>query len=299
MKIDLFKLDEPSLTKFIRTSVMIGLSGIIITIIVFLLNGHINFNDIDAQKLSAFGEFIGGFIGIFFTLAATFLIWLTYKTQKQELEKTSNLAELQSKMLKTQQFENTYFNLLSHLSEIINSMTSDSQVLFEPSVKGKEYLHHAYGKFKRQIKEKGQSKIDTIKISSHSESQKANLLKDVLVKIYEDDIFKYHSFNLGHYYRFIHNIIKYVISEYDDENLQRKYLTFLQAQMSNDEMGFILINSLSKYSLDKNNKTKFKDWIDYYNILENIDKDCTFDDSLLKEFFPKTDFYCLRNQTVI
>lgn len=299
MKIDLFKLDEANLTRFIRISVMIGLSGIIITISVFLIKGHINFNDIDAQKLSAFGEFIGGFIGVFFTLAATFLIWLTYKTQRQELQKTSNLAELQSKVLKTQQFENTYFSLLSHLSNLINSMTSDSQVLIEPSVQGKEYLHHAYRRFKDKIKEKGQSNIDNIKIASHTEEQRAELIRNVLVKIYEDDIFPYHSFNLGHYYRFIHNIIKYVISEYEDEKLQRKYLTFLQAQMSNDEMGFILVNSLSKYSLDKNNNTKFKDWIDYYNILENIDRECTFDDSILKIYFPKTDFYCLRKQSVV
>lgn len=278
---------------------MIGLSGIIITIGVFLIKGHINFNEIDAQKLSAFGEFIGGFIGIFFTLAATFLIWLTYKTQKQELERTSSLAELQSKMLKTQQFENTYFSLLSHLSNLINSMTSDSQVLIEPSVQGKEYLHHAYRRFKDKIKEKGQSNIDNIKIASHTEEQRAALIKSVLVKVYEEDIFPYHSFNLGHYYRFIHNIIKYVISEYEDEKLQRKYLTFLQAQLSNDEMGLILINSLSKYSLDKSNNTKFKDWIDHYNILENIDKECTFDDSILKIYFPETDFYCLRKQSVV
>lgn len=292
MKLDIFKLDEKSLIVFIKTSVTIGILGVLTTIGVFLFKGYINSNDIDSQKLSAFGEFIGGFIGIFFTLAATFLIWLTYSNQKKELAETIKIAKEQGDTLKIQQFENTYFNLLRNIQVLIGNMVS-----INGNSKGKKYLHDLFEEFSIAIE--NDNKFQTLKIATEDtkDPKELELIKTAIMTHY-DKIFEQNSSNLGHFFRFIHNIIKYVNDELrDNEILRRKYLSFLQAQLSNDELGFILYNSLSKYSLDKNNKPTFKDFIDDYGVLENIDNDCVFH-LQLSEFFPKTNFFYKRQIVV-
>ena len=107
---------EKWILRVIIGTLILGFAGIIITIFIFYFRNHLSISqDLAFNKLDAFGQFIGGFIGTIFTFAATILIWLTYKTQKEELSQTVEIAKKQSWTLKIQQFENTYFNLLENL----------------------------------------------------------------------------------------------------------------------------------------------------------------------------------------
>ena len=269
--------------------VLPGIVGVFCTILVFYIKGYINFGEIDAPTLSAFSSFVGGFIGVFFTLVTSFLVWSTYMTQKEELFKARESTKLE-------RFENTYFKLLSSLREIIQNMKSNTEVMGTPEINGTEYLHWLYRKLNSGINAKVMIKAGILAQKGKTSSEMASSIKELIVGFYEDNIFAYHSYNLGHYFRSVHNIIKYVRSELEDVSLQKKYLSFLQAQMSNDEMGLILINSLSDFSLDKDNQFTFRQWVDFYNILENIDIGCVFDESILKEYFPQTNFFCLRKK---
>ncbi len=281
--------NEKWILRVIIGTLILGLVGIIITIMVYYFRNHLSFSqDLAFNKLDAFGQFIGGFIGTIFTFAATILIWLTYKTQKEELSRTVEIAKNQSWTLKIQQFENTYFNLLENLHGLIGNMTS-----INGDMKGQQYLHDLFEAYKISVE--NDKAYQTLKIATKDTTklEELELIKKSLMEHY-NPLFEQNSFNLGHFFRYIHNIIKYVndeLSEY--EILRKKYLSFLQAQLSNDELAFIMYNSLSKYSLDKNNNPTFKEYIDYYGLLENIDNDCVLH-SQLSEFFPNTKFFFKR-----
>ena len=163
--------------------------------------------------------------------------------------------------------------------------------------RGKKYLYDLFKEFSNDVK--NDKKFQTLKIATKDTTKPEELeqIRTMIMSHYKK-VFEKDSFNLGHFFRFIHNIIKYVNEElHYDEKLRRKYLSFLQAQLSNDELGFILYNSLSNYSLDKNNEPTFRRFIDEYGILENIDNDCVFH-SQLSEFFPKTNFFYKRQIVV-
>lgn len=56
-------------------------------------------------------SFISGIVGLFFTITASFLLFLTLNYQREEFKETQLT-------LATQQFETTFFNMLSMLNEI-------------------------------------------------------------------------------------------------------------------------------------------------------------------------------------
>lgn len=92
---------------------------------------HLWKSDIDNEYLSAFGDFIGGFIGTLIGLVTIFLVYKTYKSQKEELE-------LSRKLIQKQNFESTFFGLLNLIREnrsIIKIENNKELALIESDVK--------------------------------------------------------------------------------------------------------------------------------------------------------------------
>src|ERR1700749_3903127 len=85
------------LLHFLVISVLvIGTIIVLGTILVFFRHNHITFfGDIDEKTFGIFGDFIGGFVGTIFNIAVTYLVWITYKSQKQELIDTKALLTKQ------------------------------------------------------------------------------------------------------------------------------------------------------------------------------------------------------------
>jgi len=78
------------------TGSVISIILVIITVIVLVKFDHIVWlGDIDKSLIGTVGDFIGGVIGTIFTVIATFLIWITYQSQKVELAETRRLVEQQ------------------------------------------------------------------------------------------------------------------------------------------------------------------------------------------------------------
>jgi len=70
----------------------IGITIVGCTIFVFLIHSRISFfGDIDEKTFGIFGDFIGGFVGTLFNIVVTYLVWITYKSQKEELKETKQL----------------------------------------------------------------------------------------------------------------------------------------------------------------------------------------------------------------
>lgn len=247
-----------------------------------------------------FGDMFGAVNALFSGLAFGGLIYTIYlqskelSLQREELEQTREelkgqkiQLEKQNENLTKQNFEITFFNMLKNLQSIVNNMV-------HPQIKqtGRIYLHHLF-----EVYEVNATANESFKSLTHTSNEnKKERIREVVLKIY-DSIFSEHSYNLGHYYRTIHNLLKLIEKEFESKEIRLKYASILQAQLSNDELGFILYNSLSDYSLNKQGKPEFRRMIDELNILENIDEKCVFDKSLLG-YFPNTNFYFTRKRVV-
>lgn len=111
---NILKFEKPILTAVI-IALVVGITTIVTVVSIYFFKGYINQGEIDSGLFGTFGDFIGGFVGTIFTIAATLLILLTYQSQKVELQATNKIATLQSQTQKQQNFESTFFNLLKFI----------------------------------------------------------------------------------------------------------------------------------------------------------------------------------------
>lgn len=252
-------------------------------------------------KCGAFGDMFGGFNAIFAGLgfiAVAITTYLQIEQYKEDKEKSHRY-----------QVENTFFNMLDTLREIVsNTYLEDDSEEKGKQYSGIIYLKHAIKllriRYKKHLYEKQKEiatndKIwnETYKFIDHipvdGETRKA-----LVVKAYEE-FYEDHEHNLGHYFRYLYNIFKFVLNSFkDNPDIARQYIGLIQAQMSNDELGLTFYNALSKHSKNLQQEAVFHRWLDDFDIFENIDPRCVFDDIFL-EFYPQTHFkYKLRQEMV-
>ena len=70
---------------------------------------------IDLENASKIGDFIGGFVGVIFTLVGVILLFETLVLQRKELTDSRKVFE-------RQQFENKFFSLLNLYQEILSTL---------------------------------------------------------------------------------------------------------------------------------------------------------------------------------
>jgi hypothetical protein len=82
---------------------------------------------------------------------------------------------------------------------------------------------------------------------------------------------------LGHYFRNLYHIVKYIDkSEIDNKKV---YTNFVRAQLSSHELALIFYNCLSQHGSEK-----FKPLIEKYALLKNINKELIFNQIHLSEY---------------
>ncbi len=252
------------------------------------------------SERGTFGDMFGAVNSLFSGLAFAGLIYTIHLQskelgfQREELEQTRYelegqklQLEKQNSNMSKQNFEITFFNMLTNIQSITNYMVSPNG-----QKTGRIYLHDLFEKL--EIALSNNHDFQTAKLVVNETNK--DVLRESLIKSY-DNLFSVHSFNLGHFYRTIHNLLKMIENYTQDTEVRRKYASILQAQLSNDELGFILYNSLSTFSLNKDNKPEFHRMVDELNILENINERCVFDKILVK-YFPNTNFFFMRKNVV-
>lgn len=234
---------------------------------------------------------ISGIIAVLFTGAGTFAIFLTLIKQQEQF----NQAQ---KQVETQQFETTFFNMLNQLFSIKNSLQGS---VSGRQISGQNYLHQILNELQESYKthlnssEDIKAVVDEVSQCIRPPQSKLQMLKDDLNIIYIKT-YNLHYSNLGHYFRFFFNLIKYTISNRGVEKFDdaAKYVQLIQAQLSNDELGLIFCNALSDKALNRHDKNKIFDWLEEYSVLENIDSQSLLDRSLYV-LYPKTKFKFLNN----
>lgn len=256
---------------------LVSILLIIIYLIVIFSSDGFSLFDWDAIKKSIviqfhknIGDFLWGTLGITLTFTATAFLFVTFKEQRQQLNITRQEAD-------KVRFETTYFNILSMLKQVQDTVNSNIFIRLGDS--GVCNIIEYYSFFIKFY----QSKLDTDShlraISTQFRPLTANQseieqYRETITSIYEQMV-KETDCNIGYLYRYLFNAIKFVVDDpynKEDDSARNRYLNLLQSQLSNEELGLLFYNALSKYGQDKDGHFLFKKILDCNNFLENIDQ---------------------------
>lgn len=224
---------------------------ILIGYIALLFNSdHLNlggeFSLITAKDMS---PFVSAFVGIFFSLAGTILLFVNLKLQ-------TNVHSTNQLLVQKNQFEGTFFNMLNLHNEIvknIDSIVEDPDGGEDVEIQGKGFFDEFTNLFVTKCEDR---KVDSL---------------DELTKLYEY-YYTVHNSDIGHYFRNLYHIVNYVdknpyfdIIRGSEGLLKREdYIKILRAQLSNSEIACLALNGLSTRGKD------FRPLIEKYRLLKNI-----------------------------
>jgi hypothetical protein len=168
--------------------------------------------------------------------------------QREEVKKTREEYEITNNTMKKQQFDNTFFNMVNLHNDIVKSLQ-----VYDIKTVGRIALNRI---------------LDEViaSIESHQGSNLTEQLENI--KTTYKNLYSYHDAVLGHYFRNLYRIVKFVHLAELTLSEKSNYLGILRAQLSKDELLLLFLNALS----DKGEK--FKDLIIIYNFFDDhLDED--------------------------
>lgn len=227
----------------------------IIVLAILVMNFLITLNWGDSKR-GTFGDMFGASNSLFSGLAFIGIVYTIY-LQKKELKKQENELQETKENIKIQQFESTYFSLLSSHQGIVNSLeivnSNENTIL-----KGRTIFRKLY----------------------EIEKQEDNSLSITSQNI--DD--------LGHYFRNIYRIMKFVNQMQFDSDTKKngevkyQYLKFLRSQLSSFELIWICYWGFAKEGI------KCKSLFENYTLFLHIPQGFK-DNKELKSKYDKQAFY--------
>lgn len=218
------------------------------------------------------GTFLSGTIGVLLSFVSFLLMWRTFSTQKKQFDMQDSLQRQAS-------FETTYFNLLNSLDGIRNNAVLVLKKK-NPSINSLTEWHKIMKDF---FEESGEDVI----VKSDDVASLIEATEGKVAEIYEKFIDE--NSYIGFYFRYIYNLLKFVVDYWSDASYKKKYVDLLCARLTDEELSLVFYNALSKYGLNQEECPKFKEILDRYQVFENLNKDYLVDRSHFR-FYPHTDF---------
>ena len=91
---------------------------------------------------------------------------------------------------------------------------------------------------------------------------------------------EHHKRDLGHYFRYLYNIFKFIDNSGIKDKL--KYSNIVRAQISDHELSILFYNCISQYG-----KEKFKPLVEDFHLLDNLPKELILDENHHKYYDQK------------
>jgi hypothetical protein len=230
---------------------------------------HIFNYNIEIGKYGELGDFVNGISTPFISVSVFILLYKTYTSQKQELQETKILLSEQNETLTNQQFETTFFNLVTLHHQIVNNIDFDSSIdieMFdretdgEPEIlKGRDCFRKFYHIF---ITGYRNWESDEKKKATERTTFNAELEMELISSAYSS-VYMEHETDLGHYFRNLESLIKLV----DQSKVKNKdfYIELIIAQLSTYEILLLFYSCLWR---DDSVMNKF---VIKYHLLRGID----------------------------
>ena len=223
--------------------------------------------EVDAAKFGNFGDFFGGVIGSIWAFCGVILFYMAlkeqradfktnkdalqrqiealqmqseeFRLQRDELIQTRQVFLEQSKTLKQQRLESTYFALLDLYRKIVDDLNRQSQP------------DNYFKRFRQRL-------IDDFDWNSDPTACCADAQNHYVKLFYE------HKEELSHYFKILYRILK-ILDDFDIEEKEKfRYVKILRSQISENEMLAIYYNSHSAYG------GKFYSYVLTYNFLKHL-----------------------------
>ncbi|MBU1233291.1 MAG: putative phage abortive infection protein [Proteobacteria bacterium] len=184
---------------------------------------------------------------------------------KEELNLTRIEFKKQNNLIKDQNFEGTFFQLLRLHQEIVNSINLYNKKNSHETV-GRDCFKPFYNRFVDEFKKTSGSVIreDLSNVGmSKEDANRSNDLKTI--KTAYKDFHEINQAEVGHYFRNMYNILKFI--HQSDVKSKTLYSNLLRAQLSAYELLLLFYNCLS----DMGNE-KFKPLLEEYALLKSVSR---------------------------
>ena len=233
----------------------------------------------DLATLSSLGSFWQGSVGSIWSLASVLYIYVAFlgqqqqskqqeqeligqqeqfKKQQEQFDKQQAQFEQQQKSIEQQNFEAAFFQLLSLQNQIAEQLQfhrpSHSRIGELEVFHGRECFLALHGELERRFQY-----LD-------------NKDRGSVCCIYEE-IYKKHQVNLGHYFRNLYHVLKFVTTRQLTGTNQRQYTSLVRAQLSAYELTMLFYNGLSRRG------EGMKPLIEKFGLLEHLELDTLLDPS--------------------
>lgn len=237
------------------------IAGLVITILTgayYFLEISINkeFSKKDYELMAFIGSYFGGILNPAFALLALGALLWSIKIQSTELRETSNT-------LKIQNFEATFFQMLRLYKEVVETIVIVEIGRNDPQFKykGREGIENLFYIFRKTYLDP-----DHIRVSKIEES------KEDIYKFFYND----YGHQIGHYYRIVYNILKFIGESDWDYEEQKFYTDILRAQLSKYELALFFYNVMY---FKGEGQGKMRPWVEKYNLFKHIEKEGTLTES--------------------
>jgi hypothetical protein len=207
--------------------------------------------------LGQWGDFFGGALNPILTFLTFLGVLITIYFQKAELsltrielDRSASALESQLKALEDQSFENTFFRLLELHNTIVNSIDLKDRQGRE--TKGRDCFRVFYDRLGRHYR--------TAENRAKRDSQSQIIDNDLLDFAYKN-FWQDHQSELGHYFRFLFNVIRFLKQDSQGEDF---YIKIVRSQLSDQELLIIFYNCLSPQG------AKFKTFAEEFALFDNM-----------------------------
>ena len=230
---------------------------------------------IDESKRGAFGDSFGVVNALFSGLAFAGVIFAIL-LQKKELELQRIAIEGEKKAFQKQNFESSFFQLLTIHNDVVNSM------VIRKGIDGEYFGRESFGYMLKEFKSiylsdmrndglSGGVLEGALKGARKGEldvtEELRQLIDEKVSEKYEEFFVAYQAY-VGHYFRHMYHVIKFVDQHgfFDGEEFKEKkfYTDLIRAQLSSDELGLFFYHGLSDRG------TEFGPLVKKYDFFEDL-----------------------------
>lgn len=199
-----------------------------------------------------FGDFFGGVVGTLFVIIGSVFVYRTYSLQKAQAYQTS--------------FENTFFRLIEFHHHLVDSLQTPDVISFwyEPS--------NQTSVRPTESADRQRGIAELVRLKRICDNEIGAYLRPFLSGVNTTGarlhfvhrfsrIYSSHLFHIGHYFRHLYWIFKFIRSSNLSDDEKRLYASLVRAQLSPEEVILIGLHGMTTVG------NEFKPLIEEYRIL--------------------------------
>jgi uncharacterized membrane protein len=266
------KDEEDIKIPFFRYIFIAGILIIIVLALYFWNFGFYGFSNSQGDW-GTFGDFIGGTLNPLLAFLSLIALLTTIKIQSQELKETrkeikdsSTALQEQSKSIKIQIFENTFFNMIDVYSSIVSNLYL-KEFKIAKSTFGKvtvKFLDNFIEINKNEATKERECIAQLLNILEAYLKLKLFVSYD---KNLYDNFHNNYEDKIGHYFGFIYQILKFIKDE-EESNTKfdsKKYAYLFRSLFSKSELTLLAYHCLGSIG-----GKKFKRLVEYFEFFEHL-----------------------------